>query len=88
MMFTMGFGFINFVFALPAVKIIDTVSGRRKLLLITFPLMSIFLFVTSAAFKIGDETTRTPIVMVGFYLFAIAYSPGEGPVPFTYSAEW
>lgn len=25
--------------------------------------------------------------MTGIYLFAIAYSPGEGPVPFTYSAE-
>jgi len=87
MIFTMGFGLINFLFALPAIKIIDTVSGRRKLLLTTFPLMSIFLFMTAGAFRIEDETAKASAVMVGFYLFAIAYSPGEGPVPFTYSAE-
>jgi hypothetical protein len=28
------------------------------------------------------------IIVVGICLFAVAYSPGEGPVPFTYSAEW
>lgn len=91
MLFTMGFGLINFVFALPAVRIIDTVSGRRKLLLITFPLMSVFLFLTAGAFNIkSDENDKTKeaIIMLGIYLFAVAYSPGEGPVPFTYSAEW
>ncbi|KAI5859003.1 MFS sugar transporter [Tricharina praecox] len=90
MLFTMGFGLINFVFALPAVRIIDTVSGRRKLLLITFPLMSVFLFLTAGAFNIkSDENDKTKeaIIMLGIYLFAVAYSPGEGPVPFTYSAE-
>ena len=30
---------------------------------------------------------RTACVALGMYLFGIAYSPGEGPVPFTYSAE-
>lgn len=28
------------------------------------------------------------IIVVGICLFAVAYSPGKGPVPFTYSAEW
>lgn len=28
-----------------------------------------------------------PLLLVGMYLFAVAYSPGEGPVPFVYSAE-
>ncbi|KAA8895488.1 H(+)-myo-inositol cotransporter [Sphaerosporella brunnea] len=87
LVFTMGFGLINFLFALPAVRIIDTVSGRRRLLLATFPLMSVFMLLTSLAFLIQHEKTKTAVVMVGIYLFAVAYSPGEGPVPFTYSAE-
>jgi MFS family permease len=89
LIFTMGLGLINFLFALPAVRIIDTVSGRRKLLLATFPLMSAFMLLASLAFlMIQKEAIRTPVVMLAIYLFAIAYSPGEGPVPFTYSAEW
>jgi MFS family permease len=43
-----GFGALNFVMALPAVYTIDT-FGRRNLLLVTFPLMSIFLFMTGFA---------------------------------------
>jgi hypothetical protein len=89
LLFTMGFGLINFLFALPATTIIDAVSGgRRKLLLATFPLMSAFMLLTSMAHYFEDKAIRTPVVMLGMYLFAIAYSPGEGPVPFTYSAEW
>lgn len=33
------------------------------------------------------QTTRTALVALFVYLFAAFYSPGEGPVPFTYSAE-
>ena len=29
----------------------------------------------------------TTVVALGIYLFTIFYSSGEGPVPFTYSAE-
>ena len=47
-----GFGAVNFVFALPAVKTIDT-FGRRNLLLTTFPLMAIFLLMTGFAFFIS-----------------------------------
>lgn len=43
--------------------------------------------VTGMAFFIQDLTTRIAIVALGIYLHVIAYSPGEGPVPFTYSAE-
>jgi len=84
----MGFGLINFLFALPAVRIIDTVSGRRKLLLITFPLLSASLFLAAGAFQIPNDKTSAVVVIVGIYMFTVAYSPGEGPVPFTYSAEW
>ena len=83
---SMGFGIINFVFALPAVYTIDT-FGRRNLLLTTFPLMSIFLLFTGFSFWIESQTPRLACVALGIYLFGIAYSPGEGPVPFTYSAE-
>jgi len=84
---SLGFGIINCLFALPAVYTIDK-FGRRTLLLITFPLMSLFLLVTGFAFFIpADSRARVGIVALGIYLFDIVYSVGEGPVPFTYSAE-
>lgn len=83
----MGFGAINFLFALPAFFTIDR-YGRRNLLLTTFPIMSICLFFTGFSFLIPEGTdARIACVALGIYLFAMAYSPGEGPVPFTYSAE-
>ncbi|KAL6299918.1 hypothetical protein BKA93DRAFT_882053 [Sparassis latifolia] len=81
-----GFGMLNWVFAFPAVKTIDT-FGRRNLLLTTFPLMAIFLLVTGFAFWIPPGKGRLAVVALGIYLYIICYSPGEGPVPFTYSAE-
>ncbi|KAI9832322.1 MAG: hypothetical protein M1826_002008 [Phylliscum demangeonii] len=86
---SLGFGIINFLFALPAVYTIDT-FGRRNLLLATFPFMSLFLFFTGFSFWIPDETLHTAriaCITLGIYLFGIVYSPGAGPVPFTYSAE-
>lgn len=84
---SLGFGIINFLFALPAVYTIDT-FGRRNLLLTTFPLMSIFLLFTGFSFYIPEGTTaRVACIALGIYLFGVVYSPGEGPVPFTYSAE-
>ncbi|KAF5370870.1 hypothetical protein D9758_002077 [Tetrapyrgos nigripes] len=82
-----GFGMLNWLFALPAIWTIDT-FGRRFLLLTTFPLMAIFLLMTGFAFYIPAESDgQIAVVALGIYLFVIAYSPGEGPVPFTYSAE-
>ncbi|KAM0806319.1 putative MFS sugar transporter [Usnea florida] len=86
---SLGFGLVNWIFALPAVYTIDT-FGRRNLLLTTFPLMSICMFFTGFSFWIPEDTLRTPrvaCISLGIYLFAAVYSPGEGPVPFTYSAE-
>ena len=78
-----GFGAVNFLFALPAVKTIDT-FGRRNLLLTTFPLMSLFLLLTGFAFWIPEDgNARIGVVTLGIYLFGMVYSPGEGPVPFT-----
>ncbi|KAH7319651.1 hypothetical protein B0I35DRAFT_450771 [Stachybotrys elegans] len=84
---SLGFGIINFLFALPAFYTIDT-FGRRNLLLTTFPLMAIFLLFTGFSFLIPEDTTaHIACIALGIYLFGIVYSPGEGPVPFTYSAE-
>ncbi|KAI0882527.1 uncharacterized protein GGS22DRAFT_45889 [Annulohypoxylon maeteangense] len=84
---SLGFGIINFLFAIPAFYTIDT-FGRRNLLLTTFPLMSLFLFFTGFSFWIPDNTTaHIACITLGLYLYGVVYSPGEGPVPFTYSAE-
>ncbi|KAF2014555.1 hypothetical protein BU24DRAFT_371260 [Aaosphaeria arxii CBS 175.79] len=84
---SMGFGIINFLFAIPAIWTIDT-FGRRNLLLSTFPFMGIFQIVVVIAFALPDKSSAQHIlVILGMYLFGVAYSPGEGPVPFVYSAE-
>lgn len=50
--------------------------------------MSLFLFFTGFSFYIPEgSTARIACIALGIYLFGIVYSPGEGPVPFTYSAE-
>ena len=86
-----GFGAVNFVFAWPAVWTIDT-FGRRSLLLFTFPQMAWTLLAAGLCTLIpGADVTgnnsRLGCVALFVYLFDAFYSPGEGPVPFTYSAE-
>ena len=85
---SLGFGAVNFVFAFPALITIDT-FGRRSLLLFTFPQMAWTLLAAGLCFLIRpkDSTKRIGLVAFFVYLFAAFYSPGEGPVPFTYSAE-
>ena len=82
-----GFGMVNFLFAIPTFYTIDT-FGRRNLLLFTFPLMGLALIWTGLGFIANDHSTaQTGIVASGVYVFSAIYSAGEGPVPFTYSAE-
>jgi len=87
---SMGTGILNWVFALPAFFTIDT-WGRRNLLLFTFPFLAITLLWTGFSFWIEEENAtskkRVAMVTTGMYLFEVFYSPGEGPVPFAYSAE-
>ena len=78
----MGVGIINFTFAVPAFFTIDR-FGRRNLLLVTFPFLALFQLFNAIAF----ETKNTHLIIAGLYLFALAYSPGEGPVPFV-SNSW
>ncbi|KAK5047200.1 hypothetical protein LTR84_006722 [Exophiala bonariae] len=82
-----GFGLVNFVFAWPAIWTIDT-FGRRSLLLFTFPQMAWTLLAAGLCYLIPDTSSaHLGLVALFIYLFAAFYSPGEGPVPFTYSAE-
>jgi sugar porter (SP) family MFS transporter len=82
-----GFGLINFLFAFPAIWTIDT-FGRRSLLLFTFPQMAWTLLAAGLCTLIpGPGGAHLGLVAFFVYLFAAFYSPGEGPVPFTYSAE-
>lgn len=84
---SLGFGAVNFVFAFPAVFTIDT-FGRRALLLFTFPNMCWTLLVAGLGTLLPEgSTARLAVVATFVYLFCAFYSPGEGPVPFTYSAE-
>ncbi|OBT70737.1 hypothetical protein VF21_10187 [Pseudogymnoascus sp. 05NY08] len=82
-----GFGLVNFVFAFPAIWTIDT-FGRRKLLLLTFPQMAWTLLAAGLCTLIPQSSkAHLGLVALFVFLFAAFYSPGEGPVPFTYSAE-
>lgn len=82
-----GFGLINFLFAFPALWTIDT-FGRRALLLFTFPNMAWTLLAAGLCALIDVHyKIHLALVALFIYLFAMFYSPGEGPVPFAYSAE-
>ena len=82
-----GFGLVNFLFAWPAIWTIDT-FGRRSLLLFTFPNMAWTLLAAGLCFLIPSSSkAHLGLVAMFIFVFAAFYSPGEGPVPFTYSAE-
>lgn len=82
-----GFGLINFLFAFPALWTIDT-FGRRALLIFTFPNMAWSLLAAGLCALISTNLkAHLALVAMFIYIFAMFYSPGEGPVPFAYSAE-
>lgn len=87
---SLGFGLVNWLFAFPAFWTIDT-FGRRSLLLFTFPQMTWTLLAAGLCTLIDPEgpqaKARLGLVALFVFLFGAFYSPGEGPVPFTYSAE-
>lgn len=71
----------------PAIWTIDT-FGRRTLLLFTFPNMAWSLLAAGFANYIPESSpAHLGVIAMFVYIFAAFYSPGEGPVPFTYSAE-
>ncbi|KFH45959.1 Polyol transporter-like protein [Hapsidospora chrysogenum ATCC 11550] len=85
---SLGYGAIQVVSTIPTLFLIDT-KGRRTLTLITFPFMCIFLLAAGLSLlkKDGSEAEQIAPVALFIYLFTIAYSLGEGPVAFQYSAE-
>jgi len=86
---SLGYGAVQVVFTIPTLFLIDT-KGRRTLCLITFPIMCIFLLAAGLSLLQPDSASKAakvgPVVLF-VYLFTIAYSMGEGPVAFQYSAE-
>jgi len=86
---SLGYGALQVVFTIPTLFLIDT-KGRRKLCLITFPIMCIMLLAAGLSLLVPDTAStgaRLGPVVLFVYLFTIAYSLGEGPVAFQYSAE-
>ena len=50
--------------------------------------MALFMLFTGFSFWIPENNkAHIGCIALGIYLFGMVYSPGEGPVPFTYSAE-
>ncbi|RGP66942.1 hypothetical protein FSPOR_6324 [Fusarium sporotrichioides] len=82
MVYNLIFGFVNFLFCLPAIYYIDTL-GRRKILLYTIPGMVIGLMAAAVSYD------QVNIKVVAFWIFfhTAFYSPGMGPVPFVLAAE-
>ncbi|AQZ15493.1 (ZYRO0E02200g) [Zygosaccharomyces parabailii] len=83
---SLGFGLINFFFAIPTFFMIDK-HGRRYLLLRTFPWLALFLLIAGFAFWIPGAQARTGVVSMGIYVFSAIYSFSCGPVPFLIAAE-
>jgi len=84
---SLGFGLVNTTFALPAIWTIDR-FGRRSLLLFTFPLMALFLFlVAGSSYLSMDNAARLPLIATFIYIYTALYSPGIGPVPNVYASE-
>ncbi|SCU79043.1 LAMI_0A07074g1_1 [Lachancea mirantina] len=83
---SLGFGLVNFFFAIPAFFMIDR-FGRRFLLLNTFPWMGVFLLLTGFAFWIPGHKAQLGVVSMGIYIFSAIYSFGCGVVPFVVAGE-
>ncbi|KAK2049639.1 hypothetical protein LZ31DRAFT_562455 [Colletotrichum somersetense] len=86
MIFSLGYGAVNFVFGLPAIRTIDTL-GRRKWLMLTLPVMTLFMLLAGVSFHISNRDAQVAVLTLFILLFAATYSPGLGPIPFTYASE-
>ncbi|KAH8899129.1 MFS general substrate transporter [Thozetella sp. PMI_491] len=94
MLYSFGFGAINFGCGLFAMRSIDVI-GRRRWLLFTLPLMSLFLLIAALVLVPNEPTPgHQPAHIEPFIafimrcaVFAAAYSPGLGPIPFTLASE-
>ena len=73
-------------FAFPALYTIDR-WGRRRLLLATFPMLAGMLLLAGLCSLAEQRHVRVGLVTAFVFIYTAFYSTGEGPVPFTYSAE-
>ncbi|GJQ13561.1 hypothetical protein GpartN1_g5352.t1 [Galdieria partita] len=78
-------GFVNMVATVIVYFTIDR-YGRRTLQLVTFPIMFLMLLMVLFSFY-GDKKVNLAFFIIGVIFFIIAYSPGAGPVPWTFCAE-
>ena len=85
---SLGYGAVQVLATIPTLFLIDT-KGRRTLTLATFPIMCITLLAGGLSMlnHHGSRGGQIGPVVLFVYLFTIAYSLGEGPVAFQYSAE-
>lgn len=87
MLVSWGIGLVNFIFGLPAFYFIDR-AGRRPLLLYLYPHLAWTTLAMAMSYYIPSDSTARPVVIIMWsYFFVAFYSPGQGPVPFLYSAE-
>ncbi|KAL1956679.1 hypothetical protein VTO42DRAFT_6929 [Malbranchea cinnamomea] len=88
--FSFGFAASNAIFSPVAYWFIDS-KGRRFLLLWSLVAMVPLLLATGFSFQIdrahAESSARSGAVCFFLILYAAAYSPGAGVVPFLYSSE-
>lgn len=73
-----GIGAVNFVFTAPAFFLVDK-KGRRWLLLVMAPFLTLCMLGASLSFRSSDDHTRAGLAVACVYLFVAFYSMGQGP---------
>jgi hypothetical protein len=72
-----GFGLVVFVFSFPAIYTTDT-YGRRNLLLLTLPNMTIFLVAIGLSFLLPESSdARVPLIALFIYLYTVLFASGR-----------
>lgn len=73
-----GIGALNFVATFPAYFLIDR-KGRRWLLLVMAPFMTLCMLAASLSFRDPDAHTRSILAVSWLFAFVFFYSMGQGP---------
>jgi len=73
-----GLGCANVVGTFPAFFLIDS-RGRRFLLLMMYPFMTLTILAGGLSFQHPDHSVRAALLLVFIFLFVLAYSVGQGP---------
>lgn len=82
---SVAYMFGTVLFTLPLFWIVDR-FGRRILLIVTMPAISLMLLLIGFSF-FGDRRIRISLGLVGFFLMRAFFSPGLGPVSWIISSE-